>query len=773
MDKRYRPEAWEDKIYNSWEKKKAFIPKRLSKQKPFSIIMPPPNANAPLHIGHAMFVSLQDILVRYHRLLGDQCLWLPGADHAGILTQVVFEKHLAQKGKTRFDLGKKRFYQECMKFTQKNKKIMYDQFKRLGASCDWKRQRFTLDRNISSEVIRTFVKLYEDCLAYRGERLINWCPRCMTSLSDLEVKYKEVKTKLWYIKYPLKRHSSITGETRFLVVATTRPETMLGDTGLAVHPDDQRYQKFIGQKAILPLVGRELSVVSDALVDPEFGTGVVKITPAHDPQDWRIGAKHKLKPISVIDFDNKMTEAAGEEFGGLEAKEARKKIVEKLNKKNLLIKQRAYFHQVGHCERCQTVIEPLISKQWFLNVSKKSKLQQPNLKKMLGVKKTSLKQLGSLAVRKGLIQILPKRFKKNYLNWMENLEDWCVSRQIWWGHQLPIYYCGLSGLSPLQRSMNPELIKKIKRQKLNIKNSNKKSKIINGCGHVMVSLTRPTRCPKCKGKIIIQDPDTFDTWFSSGQWAHNSLGYPQSKDFQYWYPSSVMETGYEILNIWVAKMIMLSFYRTHNIPFKTVYLHGLVRDAFGQKMSKSKGNVIDPLDVVKEHGADALRMALVIGTSPGNDLSITEEKIKGYRNFTNKIWNIGRFINLGLKSADKQIPEYKDNLKDLTKEDKKIIKKLNELIKQTTEYLNELKFSPAGEAVYHFLWHEFADKYIEYSKSRLKQKDKAVLSVLHHVYLNCLKLLHPFMPFVTEAAWQQMPPKNKEPLILSSWPEIK
>jgi len=773
MDKRYNPPEFENKIYKRWEKSKAFtIKRRNKKKKPFSIIMPPPNANAPLHIGHAMFVSLEDIMIRYHRMKGDPCLWLPGADHAGILTQVVFERKLAKKGKTRFNLGRKKFYQECMKFTQNNKKIMYYQLKKIGASCDWSREKFTLNRKISSEVLRTFIQLYKDGLAYRGDRLINWCPRCMTALSDLEIEYKEVKTKLWYIKYPLKAHSNITGQKRFLVVATTRPETMFGDTALAVHPEDKRYQQFIGQKVVLPLVKREIPVIADKVVDPEFGTGVVKITPAHDPDDWQMGLKHKFKVISVINFDNKMTEQAGEEFKDLTIEETREKLKEKLNKQNLLIKVRTYVHSVNHCERCKTIIEPLISKQWFINTNLEFRIKNLELRKLLGVKKTSLKKIGILTVRKGLIKVLPKRFKKNYINWMKNLHDWCISRQIWWGQRMPIWYCGTKGLSELQKQMNPRLVAENRKRKRKIEDT--------GCGHVIASLTKPKSCPQCRKRTtIIQDPDTFDTWFSSAQWPYTTLGYPNGRDYKYFYPTSVMETGYEILNIWVAKMIMMGMYRTNQPPFKTVYLHGLVRDAFGQKMSKSKGNVINPLDVIEKHGADALRMALIVGTSPGNDISVGEEKIKGYRNFTNKVWNIGRFVFMNLKSTRKSIPWYEPKIEGLTKEDKQIIKKLHQIIKETTKNLDEYKFSPAGEAIYHFLWHEFADKYIEYSKTRIREKDKVVLSVLRYVYLNCLKLLHPFMPFVTEAVWQQFPSWHKYPggvekqLVTASWPEVK
>ena len=755
MEKCYQPQELEDEIYKLWEKAKVFKPQRSKKKSVFSIIMPPPNANAPLHIGHAMFITIEDIMTRFHRMKGDVTLWLPGADHAGILTQVVFERKLAKDGKTRFTLGRKKFYKECYKFTQNNKKIMFNQLKKIGASCDWSREKFTLDPKISKQVLSTFIDLYKEGLAYRKQRLINWCPRCMTALSDLEVEYKDVKGKLSYIKYPLKIHSDVTGQRIFLVVATTRPETMLGDTALAVHPEDKRYDQFVGQKAILPIADRPIRIIADKMVDPEFGTGVVKVTPAHDPQDWQTAQKHKLRIISVIGFDNRMTKNSGEEFSGLTITEARKKIITKLNKANLLIKERSFIHSVGHCERCKTLVEPLVSEQWFINTNSKFKIKNGKLKKLLGVKTVSLKQLGIFAVKKRLLKILPKRFRKNYLTWMRNLDDWCISRQLWWGHQLPIWYCGTNGLSDLQKSMNPELTKKS----------------LPGCGHVIVSLTKPKSCPSChKRTTIIQDPDTFDCWFSSGQWAYTTLGFPNGHDYNYFYPTSVMETGYEILNIWVAKMIMLGLYRTNNIPFKTVYLHGLVRDAFGQKMSKSKGNVVNPLDVVAKYGADALRLALIIGPGAGNDVSVGEDKIRGYRNFTNKVWNIGRFINGNLSRQHQQV-FFDPKLPGLTKEDKEITKKLEKLISQVTKDLEAFKFSSAATLIYQFLWHEFADKYIEAVKDRVRNKDIASLSVLRHVYLNCLKLLHPFMPFITEACWQQIPRKHKKALIISLWPK--
>ena len=737
LDKQYQHQKIESRIYRKWERSGAFTPPKRGKVKnPFSIIMPPPNANGSLHIGNAMFVTLEDIMARFQRMKGKTTLMLPGADHAGILTQVVFERKLAKEGKTRFNLGRRKFFKECLKFTQQNKKAMYTQIKKIGASCDWTREKFTLDKDVSQQVIKTFVHLHKDGLIYRAERLVNWCPRCMTALSNLEVEYQEVQAKLYFIKYPLLKHSFLTDEQRFLIVATTRPETMLGDTAIAVNPEDNRYANFVGQKITLPLKDREISVIADKQVDPEFGTGVVKVTPAHDQNDFEIGKRHQLPSIRVIGFDNKMTEEAGR-FAGLTPLKAREEILQELQSQDLLINAKRHIHQVGHCERCQTVIEPLVSLQWFVKIKP---LAEPAIK----------------AVKTKKISFIPKRFENQYFQWMNQIHDWCISRQLWWGHQLPAYYCGREGLSALQLAMNPELAKKT----------------TAGCGQTIIGLTKRRKCPKCGRKnSLIQDPDTLDTWFSSSQWPYTTLGYPHKADFKNFYPTSVMETGYEILLLWVSRMVMLGLYQTGKVPFKTVYLHGMVRDAFGEKISKSKENAIDPLDVIEKFGADALRMALVVGASPGNDLSLGEAKIKGYRNFCNKLWNIARFIASHLPSQNHQIPFYSSRLKGLTKQDKIIIKKLNLLIKKTTKNFEDYKFSPAGEDIYQFIWHQLADKYLESTKKRLAEKDKTALSVLRHVLLNSLKLLHPFMPFVTEAIWEKMPRKYHHPLIISSWPK--
>lgn len=667
MEKVYQPPKYEEKIYQLWERKGYFTPRRARGKIPFTIIMPPPNANAPLHMGHALFVTIEDVLIRYHRMKGEPTLWLPGADHAGILTQVVFERELAKRGKTRFDLGRKKFFQECMKFTQKNKKLMYAQLRRLGASCDWTREKFTLDPDVSKIVYQTFKKLKKDGLIYKGKRIINWCPRCQTALSDLEVEYKEKKGKLYYIKYG-----------KGIVVATTRPETMLGDTAVAVHPKDKRYKNLIGKTVILPLVGREIPIIVDAAVDPEFGTGAVKVTPAHDPDDFEIGQRHQLQAISVIGLNGQMEKAG--KYNGLETQKARKAIVTDLEKKGLMAKIEDYLHRVGHCERCGTTIEPLLSKQWFV---KTKPLAKPAIE----------------AVQSGKIKIIPRRFEKVYFHWMENIKDWCISRQIWWGQKIPI-----------------------------------------------------------KGET-----DTLDTWFSSGQWPFTTLkASPYKGDFEYFYPTSVMETGYEILFFWVARMIMLGLYMTGKIPFKTVCLHGMVRDVYGKKMSKSRPETcIDPIDSVEDYGADALRMALVLGNALGSDSSLSKNKIKGMRNFANKIWNAARFI-----SMNRELPSTKHQAPN--KEDKEMIKKINKLIESVTKNFNNFRFDLAAEAIYRVFWHQFCDHYIESTKSR--KNDSAAYWTLLVSLKTFLKLLHPFMPFITETIWQKIKTKDEPDLIVAPWP---
>ncbi|MCL5095622.1 MAG: valine--tRNA ligase [Patescibacteria group bacterium] len=670
MDKTYNHQGVEERIYSLWEQGGYFTPKIDQKKKPFSIIMPPPNANGPLHVGHAMFVTIQDILVRFHRMLGEPTLWLPGADHAGILTQVVFERELKKQGKTRYDLGREEFYKQCYEFSQKNKVYMYSQLKRLGASCDWTREKFTLDPQIEKIVLETFKKLNQDGLIYQGERIINWCPRCATALSDLEVEYEEQLGRLYFISYGS------------LVIATTRPETMLADVAVAVNPKDKRYQHLIGKEALLPLLDKKLPILADDSVDPQFGTGALKITPGHDLLDWEIGQRHRLPAPVVIDDKGKMINVP-RRFLGLPVEEAREKVVGELDHLRVLVRAEPYKHSVAVCERCRTTIEPIISLQWFI---KTKTLAQPAIK----------------AVKSGEIKIVPKSFEKTYFQWMENIKDWCISRQIWWGYKIP-----LSG-----------------------------------------------------------SEDTLDTWFSSGQWPFATLMANSKEDFDYFYPTTMMETGYDILFFWVARMIMLGLYRTNKVPFQTVYLHGLVRDASGQKMSKNKGNVLDPLVVSDKYGADAVRFALIWGTAAGHDLNLGEEKIRGMRNFSNKLWNIGRFLKLFTEG--KKIPTFKPKMEGLKDEDKKILKDLEELIKKVTENLEKFQMALAAQALYEFLWHRLADQYLESSKKRTNNGDFIALSVLEHAYLTSLQLLHPFMPFITEEIWQKF---QKKPLIIEPWPK--
>lgn len=695
MDKVYDHKETENKWYDFWEEKGFFKPN--NSEKTFSIILPPPNANGRLHIGHAMYV-IEDILVRYHRMLGESTLWLPGADHAGILTQVVYERELEKAGKTRHDIGREKFNKQTYDFTQKNKKEMYGQLRAMGFSLDWSREKFTLDPEISKVVYATFKTLYDDGLIYRGTRMINWCPRCATVLSDLEVNHKEKESNLWFLKYPIK------DSKEFVTVATTRPETMLGDTAVAVNPEDKHYKHLVGKTVILPLMNREIPIIADSFVSMEFGTGAVKVTPAHDPNDYEIGQRHKLEQIQVVGLDDKMTDKSGS-FSGLDKYIARKQIVSDLEKKDLVEKTERLVNNIGVCERCATVIEPQVSKQWFVAVNKTGKSGKNLAKDALE------------AVRKKKIKVIPTRFEKIYYNWMENIHDWCISRQLWWGQQIPVWY--------------------------------RKEE-------TYVGIEPPT------GEGWVQDPDTLDTWFSSGQWPFTTLGYDQKdeSDFKKFYPTSVMETGYDILFFWVARMIMLGLYVTDKVPFETVYLHGLVRDEKGQKMSKSKGNAIDPLVAAEQYGADAVRMALVFGTGAGNDANIGESKIKGMRNFTNKLWNIGRYV-IDMK-PDIINYEAKPN-----QADKLILDELNAVKASVNKAMVDYRFSQVAEELYDFVWHKFADRYIEESKPRRNEAQ----SVLEQVLEESLRLLHPFMPFITEEIWQKLAKKKGESIMVSPWPK--
>jgi valyl-tRNA synthetase len=711
MEKTYDSKKSEEEIYELWEKGNYFLPSEIKSdqdKKPFVIIMPPPNANGVLHAGHAVFVTLQDIMIRYYRMKGRSCLWLPGADHAGIATQVSFEKKLAKEGKTRFDLGRKEFCQKTYQFSMENRQTMENQLKKLGASCDWSRKKFTLEPKISQAVYHTFEKMYQEGLIYRGEKIINWCSRCQTALSDLEVKYQEKKGELFYIDYP------ILGSKKFITVATTRPETMLGDTAVAVNPEDKRYQNILKNKVKikLPLSERIIPLISDKKIETSFGTGAVKITPAHDPIDFEIGKTHNLEIINVIGKDGKMTEEAGKEYAGIKIMACREKVLKELEKLGLLRKCENYNHSIGTCERCQTTVEPLISKQWFV---KAKELAKPAIE----------------AVKKREIKFIPQQYEKVYFHWMENIKDWCISRQIWWGHRIPVWYCS--------------------------------------CGEMIVSHQKPKTCPKCKSSELKQDPDTLDTWFSSGQWPFTVFGWPEeTKDFKQFYPTTVMETGHDILFFWVARMIMMGIYCTGKIPFKHVFLHGLVRDKDRQKMSKSKGNVIDPLGVVELHGADALRMALVFGAAPGKDIIISEEKIIAQRRFTNKIWNAARFVLQRLEGKNDffQKPEEKE----FKEEDRWILSELSLAKEKISQAIENFQFHLAAEEIYEFFWHKFCDKAIENTKGR---DDSAARWTIYKTLLDSLKMLHPFMPFITERIYQSLPKKKEKALIIENWPETE
>ena len=687
MDKVYKPQEVEKKWYQFWEEQGFFKPQSDSQKKPFVITLPPPNVTGGLHAGHALY-TVEDILARYHRMKGEPTLFLPGFDHASISVEYLVSKNLAKEGKTKKDIGREEFLRRAEKFANESRDYIRQQLKLLGFSLDWSREAYTMDDARSRAVEEAFNRLYEKGLIYQGERIINWCTKCGTVLSDLEVAYEEKKAKLWHIRYELKTQNS---KPTFITVATTRPETMLGDTAVAVHPDDKRYKDLVGQKVILPLMNREIPIVADEAVDPEFGTGAVKVTPAHDPTDFEMGQRHNLETIQVIGFDGKTTDAAGpykEETVAV----ARGRVLEDLRKIDALEKEEDYAHSVAICERCGTSVEPLISKQWF-------------------VKMKPLAEAAILAVKQGHIKIVPKRFEKVYFHWLQNIRDWCISRQLWWGHKIPI-----------------------------------------------------------EG-----EEDVLDTWFSSGLWPISTLGWPEeTQDFKYFYPTTVRETGYDIIFFWVAREIMMCLAMTGEVPFKTVYLHGLVRDEKGRKFSKTKGIGFDPLEIIEKYGTDALRMGLIVGNPPGSDMKVGEDKFVAYRNFANKLWNIGRFIIGRLEAGGckkyEDLPSYSDSLEGLTDEDRRIVENLHQLIEETTNLIERYRFDLAADGVYHFVWHRFADEYIEYSKKRIVEGDKAVLTVLRYVYLNCLKLLHPFMPFITEELWQALPRKYDDPLIVSRWP---
>ncbi|MEN3189410.1 MAG: valine--tRNA ligase [Atribacterota bacterium] len=708
----YNPRAVEEKWYKFWLEKNYFKAKiQFDKEKNYSIVIPPPNVTGSLHIGHALNNTLQDILVRWKRMEGYNTLWLPGTDHAGIATQNVVEREIAKEGKNRYDLGREKFLERVWQWKEKYGNNIINQLKRLGFSCDWSRLRFTLDEGLSRAVRRVFVQLYKEGLIYRENYVINWCPRCQTALADIEVVSVEENANLYYINYPIKDSEEV------ISVATVRPETMLGDTAVAVHPDDKRYKKYIGKTAILPLVGRELPIIADSYVDPEFGTGAVKITPAHDLNDFELGKRHSLQMINLLKNDGTMNEQAGK-YKGLSVTECREKVVKELKEKGYLIKIEDYQHSIGHCYRCGTIIEPYLSKQWFV---KMKELALPAIS----------------AVEEGKIEFIPSRWDKVYYEWMKNIKDWCISRQLWWGHRIPVWYC-------------------------------------QDCLELNVEEDAPSFCKKCGSYNLVQDPDVLDTWFSSALWPFSTLGWPEvTDDLKCFYPTSVLVTGFDIIFFWVARMIMMGLKFCGDVPFKKVYINPLIRDAEGKKMSKSKGNVIDPLTIVEEYGSDALRITLASLTIQGNYICLSEERIKGFRNFTNKIWNVSRFSMMNLKDFNIDKIE-KDKLK-MSLADKWIISRLNRAIKKTSDYLNEFKFGEAAKTIYEFSWNEFCDWYIEFIKPRLYQEEDEIGKqtaqyILWITLENTLKLLHPFMPFITEEIWQKIPHKGKS-IMISYWPK--
>jgi len=711
MSKTYDPQHTEERLYEFWEQRGYFTPQIDWHKQPFSIVIPPPNITGELHHGHAMFIAFEDLMIRYHRMLGEPTLWLPGSDHAGISTQNVVEKELAKQGLSRHDVGREKFEEMLWEWREEYGGIITHQLRRLGASCDWTRERFTLDEGLSRAVRAAFVNLYRKGLIYQGEYIINWCPRCQTALSDLETLHEDEAGQLWYVRYPLE-------EGGYVEVATTRPETILGDTAVAVNPYDERYRDLVGGIAILPVLGRRIPIIADEAVDPAFGTGAVKVTPGHDPTDYEIGQRHGLEMINIMNLDATLNEEAGP-YSGMDRYEAREKLVEDLREQGLLMKVEPHLHAPGRCQRCQTMVEPLVSEQWFVKIKP---LAEPAIE----------------AVRDGRITIVPERFTKVYYNWMENIRDWCISRQLWWGHRIPVWYC-------------------------------------DDCRGQTVATVDPTECEHCRSKSIHQDPDVLDTWFSSGLWPFSTLGWPdETEDLRYFYPTSVMETGYDILFFWVARMIMLGMEHMGDVPFREIYLHGLMRDEDGVKMSKSKGNVANPLDVVAQYGADALRFTIITGSSPGEDMKLYEEKLESSRNFANKLWQMARFITTNLPEGYKLPSGGSEVWPRLRLEDRWILSRHNRLISEVTRLLDSYQFGEAGKQIYEFLWSEFADWFIEASKVRLYWKDEAAKGtardVLVYVFDRSLRLLHPFMPFVTEEMWQHLPHRG-ESLMMAPWPE--
>ena len=724
LKEKYNPKDFEEELYQRWEEKGYFKPSMDKTKENYCIMMPPPNVTGKLHMGHALDDTIQDILIRFKRMQGYNTLWLPGSDHASISTEMKVVQKLKEEGKTKQDLGREKFLEEAWDWTKLYGGTIQEQQRKLGCSCDWERRRFTLDEGMSDAVLEEFINLYKQGYIYKGTRMVNWCPNCHTAISDAEVEYKEEASHLWHLRYKIK------GENRYVEVATTRPETMLGDTAVAVNPEDKRYTDIVGKTCIVPIVNREIPIIADEFVETEFGTGCVKITPAHDPNDYQAGLKHKLEFIEVFDDKTIMGDLMPE-VKGMKAIEARKIIVKKLEELGALVSIEDYTHNVGKCERCKTTIEPRISEQWFV---KMKELAKPAIE----------------AVKKDDVKFVPKRYEKTYFNWMENIQDWCISRQLWWGHQIPAYYC-------------------------------------EECGHINVAKSAPNKCEKCGSDKLHQDPDTLDTWFSSALWPFSTLGWPnkESEDLKTFYPTNVLVTGYDIIFFWVARMIFSGLYAMGEKPFSDVLIHGIVRDSQGRKMSKTLGNGVDPIEVINQYGADSLRFSVLSGTTMGNDIRYMPEKLEQASNFANKIWNAAKFIIMNRPSEEEILKFKKENYdkeKHIYKEgslklsDKWILNKLNKLVLEITNNIENYDLGVALDKIYNFMWNEFCDWYIEMAKVRLygkNEKEKVQVSyVLNEVFTNCLKLLHPFMPFITSEIYDNLVSYEDKELMVSSWPTI-
>ena len=714
LAKTYDPRGIEDRLYGKWMEKKYFHAEVDHSKTPFTIVIPPPNITGQLHMGHALDNTMQDILIRFKRMQGYNALWQPGTDHASIATEVKIIEKLKEEGIDKQDLGREKFLERAWEWKKEYGGRIVSQLKKLGSSCDWDRERFTMDEGCNKAVTEVFVKMHEKGYIYKGSRIINWCPVCNTSISDAEVEYQEQAGHLWHIKYPVMREDGTPSDTEFLTFATTRPETMLGDTAVAIHPEDERYSHLIGKSVLLPIVNRVIPVVTDTYVDREFGTGVVKITPAHDPNDFEVGKRHDLPIVNVMNADATINENGGA-YAGMDRYEARKAIVAELEKQGLLVKIEDYSHNVGTHDRCKTTIEPLVKEQWFVRMDE---LIKPAVE----------------AVKKGEIRLIPERMEKTYYNWTDNIRDWCISRQLWWGHRIPAYTC-------------------------------------DRCGEVTVAKEMPKSCPKCGHEHLTQDPDTLDTWFSSALWPFETLGWPeQTEDLQYFYPTDVLVTGYDIIFFWVIRMIFSGYEQMGEKPFKTVLFHGLVRDSQGRKMSKSLGNGIDPLEIIDQYGADALRLTLITGNAPGNDMRFYYEKLENSRNFANKVWNASRFIMMNMDGKEVREPA----AADLEPADRWILSKLNTLVRDVTDNMENFELGIAVQKVYDFIWDEFCDWYIEMVKPRLYSTDdaasqNAALWTLKTVLIDALKLLHPYMPFVTEEIFCSLQ-SEEESIMISSWP---